>query len=59
MGLLELIEQKSFLGREFLTWIWFRSESDARIDLDHLTTSRPNSFGVVQGGLVPFYYCNQ
>lgn len=34
MGVLELIQQKAFLGREFLTWLWFRAEIDGRIDLD-------------------------
>lgn len=35
MGLLELIEQKSFLGTEFLTWLWARSEMEqAPIELD-------------------------
>ncbi len=33
MGVLELIQQKSFLGREFLTWLWFRAERDGRIEL--------------------------
>ncbi|MCH8333750.1 hypothetical protein IIC65_07440 [Candidatus Sumerlaeota bacterium] len=28
MGILELIQQKAFLGREFLTWLWFRAEGD-------------------------------
>jgi hypothetical protein len=28
MGMLELIQQKSFLGKEFLTWLWFRGERD-------------------------------
>ena len=31
MGVLELIQQKSFLGREFLTWLWWRAERDKRI----------------------------
>lgn len=33
MGVLELIQQKSFLGREFLTWLWYRSERDKQIGL--------------------------
>lgn len=33
MGVLELIQQKSFLGREFLTWLWFRSERDKEIEV--------------------------
>lgn len=33
MGVLELIQQKAFLGREFLTWLWFRSERDGSIDV--------------------------
>jgi len=34
VGLLELIEQKAFLGNEFLTWLWRRSEIDnGRIEL--------------------------
>jgi len=32
MGVLELIQQKSFLGKEFLTWLWFRSERDGQIE---------------------------
>jgi hypothetical protein len=32
MGILELIQQKSFLGREFLTWLWWRAERDNRIE---------------------------
>ncbi len=31
MGVLELIQQKSFLGREFLTWLWWRAECNKRI----------------------------
>ncbi|MCE5230611.1 hypothetical protein LLG95_13605 [bacterium] len=33
MGVLELIQQKSFLGREFLTWLWYRSEQGGQIEL--------------------------
>lgn len=33
MGLAELIQQKAFLGREFLTWLWFRAEIDPVFDL--------------------------
>jgi hypothetical protein len=33
MGAIELIQQKAFLGREFLTWLWFRSETDPVLDL--------------------------
>ena len=33
MGLLEDIERTVFLGEEFLTWLWFRSETSARITL--------------------------
>lgn len=33
MGVLELIQQKSFLGREFLTWLWYRSERDKQIEI--------------------------
>jgi hypothetical protein len=33
MGVLELIQQKSFIGKEFLTWLWFRSERDAEITI--------------------------
>ena len=32
MGVLELIQQKSFLGKEFLTWLWFRSERDGTVE---------------------------
>lgn len=28
MGLLELLFSREFIGREFLTWLWFRSEAD-------------------------------
>jgi hypothetical protein len=31
MGVLELIQQKAFIGKEFLTWLWFRSERDKEI----------------------------
>jgi len=27
MALVERIQQKSFLGTEFVTWLWFRSET--------------------------------
>lgn len=33
MGLLESIEQTAFLGEEFLTWLWFRSETAPKIGL--------------------------
>lgn len=33
MGVLELIQQKAFLGKEFLTWLWYRAETGPRIDL--------------------------
>lgn len=33
MGMLELVQQKAFLGREFLTWLWFRSDVEPRIQL--------------------------
>jgi len=33
MARAELIGQKAFLGREFLTWLWYRSEEDPRIEL--------------------------
>lgn len=33
MGLPELIQQKAFLGKEFLTWLWRRAEEDPVIDL--------------------------
>jgi hypothetical protein len=31
MGVLELIQQKAFIGAEFLTWLWFRSERDHKV----------------------------
>lgn len=34
MGVAELVTQKAFLGKEFLTWLWFRSEVDPVLDLD-------------------------
>lgn len=36
MGLLESIEGATFLGEEFLTWLWFRSETAPDIDLGDL-----------------------
>jgi hypothetical protein len=33
MGVLELIQQKAFVGKEFLTWLWFRAERDGQIEL--------------------------
>jgi hypothetical protein len=33
MGVLELIQQKAFIGSEFLSWLWFRSERDRKIKL--------------------------
>jgi recombination associated protein RdgC len=33
MGAIELIQQKAFLGKEFLTWLWFRSETEPVIDI--------------------------
>lgn len=33
MGVLELIQQKSFIGREFLTWLWYRSERDGHVKI--------------------------
>lgn len=33
MGAIELIQQKAFVGKEFLTWLWFLSETDPVIDL--------------------------
>ena len=33
MGVLELIQQKAFLGKEFLTWLWFRSETSGAIEM--------------------------
>ena len=32
MGMLELIQQKAFLGKEFLTWLWHRAERHGRVD---------------------------
>ena len=28
MALVEMIQQKSFLGTEFTTWLWYRSETE-------------------------------
>jgi hypothetical protein len=36
MGLFESIEQTAFLGEEYLTWLWFRGETDPEIDLGKL-----------------------
>lgn len=34
MDLFDILREKAFLGREFLTWLWFRSDrSGGRIDL--------------------------
>lgn len=34
MDLLDLINEKRFLGQEFLTWLWFKSETAPEIDAD-------------------------
>lgn len=34
MDLLDLINEKRFLGQEFLTWLWFISETKPEIDID-------------------------
>ncbi len=31
MGVLELIQQKSFIGPEFLTWLWYQAERHGKI----------------------------
>jgi len=31
MGVLELIQQKAFIGAEFLTWLWFKSETARKL----------------------------
>mgnify|MGYP000657530064 CR=1 FL=1 len=36
MGLLESIERTVFLGEEFLTWLWYRSENNPNLDLAKL-----------------------
>ena len=33
MGILELVQQKAFLGKEFLTWIWYRAETAPKFEL--------------------------
>ncbi len=33
MSVADLIKQKAFLGREFMTWLWFRSDEDPVIEL--------------------------
>lgn len=33
MGVLELIQQKAFVGKEFLTWLWYRAETNPAFDL--------------------------
>lgn len=39
MNLIERVKQTEFLGREFLTWLWFRSESGEGVfELDELGT---------------------
>lgn len=43
MGLLESVDEKAFLGTEFLTWLWYRSETgQATFALPHL-----NNFEVI------------
>lgn len=32
MGVYELIQQKAFLGKEFMTWLWFRAERDKKVE---------------------------
>jgi recombination associated protein RdgC len=34
MDLLDLINEKRFLGQEYLTWLWFISETSPEIDID-------------------------
>jgi hypothetical protein len=35
MALLDMIQQKAFLGSEFLTWLWYRSEQeDGSIEIE-------------------------
>lgn len=34
MDLLDLINEKRFLGQEYLTWLWFISETKPEIDID-------------------------
>jgi hypothetical protein len=34
MGVLELIQQKAFLGKEFLTWLWYCAESHGKVEPD-------------------------
>lgn len=36
MALLDMIQQKKFLGTEFLTWLWYRAEiDDGTIEIEH------------------------
>lgn len=40
MNLIERVKQTEFLGREFLTWLWFRSDSQEGVfDLGELGTA--------------------
>lgn len=38
MGVLEMVQAKSFLGKEFLTWLWFRSELNPTFELSNRKT---------------------
>lgn len=31
MGMLELIQQKAFIGKEFLTWLWYHAERGGKV----------------------------
>ena len=47
MGVLELIQQKAFLGKEFLTWLWFRSETGGAMDLRGGRTAEVEMMGPI------------
>jgi hypothetical protein len=34
MDLIKIVQEKSCLGQEFLTWLWWKSESDEEFSLD-------------------------
>jgi recombination associated protein RdgC len=39
MNFLEALQQKGFLGREFLTWLWFTSERTGGVVAEYAATS--------------------
>ena len=48
--MVELIQQKAFLGKEFLTWLWFRSERDGARGCAPCQTDRGRDNGADPAG---------